>query len=410
MQDKLDVLGAGFENPDDAEPIYTNGSYVFKFPEIETYNNPVTGDTERRFKVDGKGNKIYKKFYNRDGTQTDTFSQSDMQTGRAYDVVDDYDFTEDVGKIQNNTKLRFNTTDNGVTSITNSYNKDERVKEALDAMIETHVDNRDQRINVLYKYAKGKLTQKNLSDKERANFERFLHPLQEKDYTDEDKQIVRDEWKKAIMGGLPTEYKESVNLPAKIANDKYNQEQNKYNYTITRNSWANDDQIADSISLDRDKTSFGFPVAKIPLYSVKAGNYFDQNGNPENQDLPAGSYIADMTLIKFNDKEAPAYTVQVLDAKSSRELKKETDNLWLRTDIDNNKKEEMQNEILSSYGNKYSQHVYMFSKATADNILKQQTQGANKGKGYNVDYAKTILRKSQPKKKKQTKPKVGELD
>jgi len=399
QQSQTDIVAHGLDNLEDTEPIVLNGSIMYKFPEIETTSDG-NGNVQRKFKVGIDGKKVYRKFYDREGNERDSFDDNELLNGKAFNVMDAYDLTEDAGKISDNIKLRTNTTDNGITSISTTYNDDQRVKEAVDKMINAHVANREQRINVLYNYATTELAKENITPEQKEKLQRYLHPLKESEYTDEDKQIVRDEYKTAIFGGLAPESKENVNLAESRAQQKEKQEQEKYNYTLGRATWAQN-RLAGSISRDVDKTAFGFPLVKIPVYSVKAGNYFNEKGEGANTPLPAGSYISNMTLVKRGDKEIPGFVVQQLDAKSSREVQdKMSGPAW--TSMSSDQQQEATNSILSSYGNKYTQHIYFFSKEDADNILRQQTLGANKGKGYNVDFAKTTLRNSQPKESKQS--------
>ena len=393
MQSKLDLLGHGFDNQEDAEPIYSNGSYMFKFPEIEVTNNPTTGEAERRFVLDGNGKKVYKKFYNRDGTQTDAISQSEMQNGKAYDVMDSYDPNEDAKKIQATIVGNEVGTDNGYKKVSNLYYGDDRVKTAIDSSINSLVSDRDKRVNVLYNYYQAHKNDKNLSEQDKANLERYSHPMLEKEYTDKDKNIARGEYENIIFGKFGRKHTEDV---SQTAIDR-GQEQEKYNYTIGRATWAQN-KLGGSISRDVDKTAFGFPLVKVPMYSVKAGHYFNEQGVAATNPLPAGSYISNMTLIKKGDKEIPGFVVQQLDAKSSREVQDKMSGLDFGN-MNLDQQQEATNSILSSYGNKYTQHIYTFSKEDADNILRQQTIGANKGKGYNVDFAKTTLRNAQPKEK-----------
>lgn len=349
----------------------SNGNPYFQQAEIDSKTKrPVIGE-------DGKP--VIKKFIDKDGIERDGWGHADILSGRAFEPLnafDDKGFATDVAKLVGPEKTG---TDNGVTKVVREKLNAANIS-TINTLIDTQVlNNPDHLKDVLYK----------------------LDPVKYKDpraeYTDEDKAFAKKGMENSIYGGISLSRVTDVSISDAIALRKEGQEQEKYNYTIGRATWAQN-KLGGSISRDVDKTAFGFPLVKVPMYSVKAGHYFNEQGVAATNPLPAGSYISNMTLIKKGDKEIPGFVVQQLDAKSSREVQDKMSGLDFGN-MNLDQQQEATNSILSSYGNKYTQHIYTFSKEDADNILRQQTIGANKGKGYNVDFAKTTLRNAQPKVK-----------
>jgi predicted RNA-binding protein with TRAM domain len=358
----------------------SNGNPYFQQAEMD----PQT----KRPLMGGDGKPVIRKFIDKDGIERDGWGHADILSGRAFEPLNSFDdkgFATDVAKLVGPDKIG---TDNGVTKIVRERLNDANIS-TINTLITTQVlNNPDHLKDVLYKLDPVK----------------YKNPKSE--YTDEDKAFAKKGMENSIYGGIGLSSVTDVDSAEIARRAKEKQEQEKYSYTIGRSSWAQN-KLGASISNDVDKTAFGFPLVKVPMYSVKAGHYFNEQGVAATNPLPAGSYISNMTLIRKGDKEIPGFVVQQLDAKSSREVQDKIKELRFNTNISEEDQQSKENEILSSYGNKYTQHIYTFSKEDADNILRQQTIGANKGKGYNVDFAKTTLRNAQGKVQKN---KVGVLD
>jgi len=376
--------------------------YVKKIPlfsgvgddKIEVVKAALNKDAEHFIGEDGKvryrayvnnpdGTKTIKKFSDR-GVIKDSITNDDIQSLSIFNNVLAVDVPAEVNKLQGILKLDKFRTDNGIVSIdTQTKNRPDFIK-ATDAAITAALGpisvNNDKLIDILYKTGDPK-------------YKTVLNQYNQEDF-DKAKEFIKTQ----VWGGIPDVSERNIDSAEIARRDKEKQEQEKYNYTIGRSSWAQN-KLGASISNDVDKTAFGFPLVKLPMYSVEAGHYFNEQGVAATNPLPAGSYISNMTLIRKGDKEIPAFVVQQLDAKSSREVQNKIKELRFNTNISEEDKQSQENEILSSYGNKYTQHIYTLTKEDADNILRQQTIGANKGKGYNVDFAKTTLRNAQPKVK-----------
>ena len=375
--------------------------YVKKIPLFSGVGNDKIDVVAAAMKKDaehfiGDDGKVHYRVYvkNSDGTKTiktfsdrgvikDSITDDDIQSGDIFNNILATDVTAEVNKLQGILKLDKFRTDNGVVSIdTQTKNRPDFII-ATDAAITASLGpmnvSNDKLIDILYKTGDPK-------------YKTVL-----KEYTQEDYNKAKDFIKTQVWGGIPEISEKNVSTPSAIALRKEGQEQEKYKYTIGRSSHAQG-ELGGSISRDVEKTSFGFPLIRVPMVSVKAGNYFNKKGEAGKIPLPPGSYFTDMTLIQRGNKEIPAFVVQQLDAKSSREVQNKINDLDFGS-MNPDQQQEATNIILSSYGNKYTQHIYTFSKEDSDNILKQQTLGANKGAGYNTQFAIETLRNAQPKEK-----------
>jgi len=355
MQSKLDLLGHGFDNQEDAEPIYSNGSYVFKFPEIEVSNNPTTGEVDRKFVLDKNGQKVYKKFYNRDGTQADSISQSEMQNAKAYDIMDSYDPNEDAKKIQAAIVGNEVGTDNGYKKASNLYYEDERVKKAIDSSIDSLVGNRDKRINVLYNYYQAHKNDKNLSEEDKANLERYSHPMLEKEYTDKDNDIVRGEYENIIFGKFGKKHTEDVNL-AEVRAQK-EEDLKKYRLSLV--------PVTISKRVSPDVVRKGFVTIPDASPTTNSG-YSVISDSGKSIQLPAGSTLTGVTKGKGGSA-----LIRVAEPVSKTELYKVAkNNGW--SGYNQSKSPEDNEAELASYtkGKETKEAYYTAPEVTVNSMLQ----------------------------------------
>lgn len=184
------------------EPVKSNNSYNIRVPLIQ----------DGKQVVDEKGNKIWRKYVDKNGDEHDFINSKEIEGGYFFDRMPKAWDSDGYAKgIINDIKLKTEGSDTGIVKTVQSVVTPE-IKASILESINANLKDKDKLIDILYK----------VDPKEYAN--------PKKQYTEEDIQKARTHLTRQIDRGLGTSVITDVDLGAKISEDQWNQ--NKTQYTL----------------------------------------------------------------------------------------------------------------------------------------------------------------------------------